>query len=82
MPEATMNEYERFVHRQDDIRLARESRIMNTKSKSFLVECASENQFGLRIFPANARHDSGAGLLIYDIGHGHPLFRVKRSSGV
>lgn len=64
-----MHEDHGAVLRKDKVRPAVNLPRMKAETKTAPMQCAPENQLGLRVLSAYARHHPRAGLLVHDIGH-------------
>lgn len=69
MPEAAMHHDCRPVFRQHDVRMTGEVLGVKSESEACSVQGASKDKFRLGILAAYARHHSGAGRLVHDVGH-------------
>lgn len=74
MPETTMNKDERLVHRKDEIRFARQMRVVDAIAKAIGMKCAPQQQLWLGVLASNAGHHSRASLFVYNICHMRSTF--------
>lgn len=72
MPEAAMDEDDRIVLRQHDVRLAGYALDVQPVSEAQRMQGSPKSQFRLRALPANARHHAGSGLTVDNICHLRP----------
>jgi hypothetical protein len=56
MPEATMNEYGRWIFWQNQVWRTRQALVVQPEPKSPAVQSASYRQLGLRILAPDTRH--------------------------
>ena len=70
MPEAAMHETDGAEPSEDQIWGTRKLPVMETVSEAARMQCASKDQFGLRIPAADSRHHSRPYSPIYYVRHG------------
>ncbi len=63
MPETTVDENYRPIHRKDKIRFSRKLRIVNTIAKAGCVKAPPKDQLWLCVLATNPRHHPRAGFL-------------------
>ncbi len=67
MPETAVNKNDCSVFWQDNIRLSRQPRIMQSEPIPEFVKCRPHRKFGFRVLAAYARHHSGACVPVNDV---------------
>lgn len=60
MPEAAVYKNDRTVFGKDEVRVSGQSPIVNPKAEAPSMKAAAQDQFRLRVLPANARHHPAA----------------------
>jgi hypothetical protein len=74
MPEAPVNEDNRAVLRENDVRFSRQAGRMQPKAKAFPVEKATKENFGFCVFAPDSGHVPAAVLFRNPVGHASPSF--------
>lgn len=80
MPEASVNEHDGPVPRQDDVRPARQASVVKAKSQTRSVEIGADDHLGLRIATPDSGHHPRPRLPIHDVGQWPPPDEFRRDS--
>jgi len=69
MPETAVHRDYRFMFWKNDIRLAGQIAVVDSKAEASAMKFRTDQTLGPGVLAANAAHHAGPGLLVYDIDH-------------
>lgn len=80
MPEASVNEHDGPVPRQDDVRPPRQASVVKAKSQTRSVQVGADDHLGLGVAASDTGHHPRPRLPIHDVGQWPLPDEVRRSS--